>query len=101
MDHHRAIANYFNWKGVSVIFLFRRNLLRRLVSEMANAYDRNAKQLNGTHKSHVHSKEEVLSLALSLCDTHTHTCVLCHDLHLRAIYNGKNSLDINLFLERL
>ncbi|XXG52998.1 hypothetical protein AAC387_Pa03g1180 [Persea americana] len=63
MDHHREIANYFNWKGVSVIFLFRRNLLRRLVSEMANAYDRNAKQLNGTHKSHVHSKEEAEVLA--------------------------------------
>ncbi|XP_058107361.1 uncharacterized protein LOC131250951 isoform X2 [Magnolia sinica] len=63
MDYHREIANYFNWKGISVIFLFRRNLMRRLVSVLANAYDRNVKQLNGTHKSHVHSKEEAEVLA--------------------------------------
>jgi hypothetical protein len=42
-----------------VLFLFRRNTLRRLISVLANNYDRDAKQLNGTHKSHVHSKEEV------------------------------------------
>ncbi|XP_077242660.1 uncharacterized protein LOC143883185 isoform X2 [Tasmannia lanceolata] len=63
MKYHREIANYFNWKGVSVIFLFRRNLLRRLISVLANAYDRHAKLLNGTHKSHVHSKEEAEVLA--------------------------------------
>ncbi|XP_068663888.1 uncharacterized protein [Aristolochia californica] len=63
LDHHSEIANYFNWKGVSVIFLFRRNLLRRLISLLANAYDRHAKLLNGTHKSHVHSKEEAEVLA--------------------------------------
>lgn len=63
MDYHREIANYFNWKGVSVIFLFRRSLLQRLVSVLSNAYDRNVKQLNGTHKSHVHSKEEAEVLA--------------------------------------
>jgi hypothetical protein len=47
-----------------VIFLFRRNTLRRLVSVLANDYDRRAKQLNGTHKAHVHSREEV-SLSLT------------------------------------
>ncbi|KAK9283607.1 hypothetical protein L1049_011857 [Liquidambar formosana] len=63
MVHHRQIANYFNWKGVSVIFLFRRNLLRRLISVLANSYDRDAKLINGTHKSHVHSREEADLLA--------------------------------------
>lgn len=62
MDHHDDIASYLNKKGVSVIFLFRRNTLRRLISVLANDYDRDAKQLNGTHKSHVHSKEEVISM---------------------------------------
>lgn len=33
-----------------------------MVSVLANSYDRHAKLLNGTHKSHVHSEEEV-----SLC----------------------------------
>ena len=42
-----------------VILLFRRNTLRRLISVLANNYDRRTKQLNGIHKSHVHSKEEV------------------------------------------
>ena len=59
MEHHKEIAEYFNRRSVSVIFLFRRNLLRRMVSILANSYDRYAKLLNGTHKSHVHSAEEV------------------------------------------
>lgn len=59
MQHHEEIADYFNRRGVSTIFLFRRNLLRRVVSVLANSYDRYAKMLNGTHKSHVHSLEEV------------------------------------------
>ncbi|XP_059649296.1 uncharacterized protein LOC132295166 [Cornus florida] len=63
MNYHRQIANYFNLRGVSVIFILRRNLLRRLVSVLANAYDRNAKQINGTHKSHVHTREEADLLA--------------------------------------
>jgi len=45
------IVSYLNKKGVSVIFLFRRNTLRRLISVLANDYDKDAKQLNGTHKS--------------------------------------------------
>jgi hypothetical protein len=59
MEHPKEIVEYFNCRGVSVIFLFRRNLLRRMVSTLANSYDRYAKLLNGTHKSHVHSAEEV------------------------------------------
>ncbi|KAH9322371.1 hypothetical protein KI387_017010, partial [Taxus chinensis] len=63
MEYNREVAEYFKERGVSVILLFRRNLLRRLISVLANAYDRSAKQLNGTHKSHVHSKQEAVLLA--------------------------------------
>ncbi|GMP38208.1 hypothetical protein CsSME_00009541 [Camellia sinensis var. sinensis] len=63
MQHHEEIVEYFNTKGVSLIFLFRRNLLRRMISILANSYDQNAKPLNGTHKSHVHSSHEAEILA--------------------------------------
>ncbi|EOX91370.1 P-loop containing nucleoside triphosphate hydrolases superfamily protein isoform 3 [Theobroma cacao] len=63
MEHHKEIVEYFNHRGVSAIFLFRRNLLRRMVSVLANSYDRYAKLLNGTHKSHVHSQEEAAALS--------------------------------------
>ncbi|XP_028777075.1 uncharacterized protein LOC114745411 [Neltuma alba] len=63
MQHHEQIVHYFRTHGVSVIFLFRRNLLRRMVSVLANQYDRDAKLLNGTHKSHVHSPHEAEILA--------------------------------------
>ncbi|XP_021731727.1 uncharacterized protein LOC110698579 [Chenopodium quinoa] len=63
MQHHEEILDYFTKKGVSVIFLFRRNLLRRMVSILANSYDRDFKLLNGTHKSHVHSPHEAEILA--------------------------------------
>lgn len=59
MQHHEDVVKYFTQKGVSVIFLFRRNLLRRMVSILANSYDHDKKLLNGTHKSHVHSPHEV------------------------------------------
>lgn len=59
MQHHEEIVEYFKQRGVSAIFLFRRNLLRRMISVLANSYDRDAKPLNGTHKSHVHSPQEV------------------------------------------
>lgn len=58
MQHPEEIAQYFNDRGVSVIFLLRRNVLRRLVSMLANAFDKDAKLLNGVHVSHVHSPEE-------------------------------------------
>lgn len=67
MQHHEQIAEYFRIHGVSLIFLFRRNLLRRMVSVLANEYDRNAKLLNGTHKSHVHSPKEVSIFLLCAC----------------------------------
>ncbi|KAF8012114.1 hypothetical protein BT93_I0291 [Corymbia citriodora subsp. variegata] len=63
MDHHIEIVQYFTRRHVSVIFLFRRNLLRRMVSMLANSYDRYAKLLNGTHKSHVHSPQEAVILS--------------------------------------
>jgi hypothetical protein len=59
MEHHQDIVDYLIRKGAMVILLFRRNTLRRLISVLANNYDRRTKQLNGIHKSHVHSKEEV------------------------------------------
>ncbi|KAL2943489.1 Nodulation protein H, partial [Bienertia sinuspersici] len=63
MQYHEEIVKYMNKKGVSAIFLLRRNLLRRMVSVLANSHDRNAKLLNGTHKSHVHSSVEAQILA--------------------------------------
>lgn len=63
MEHHKEIVEYFQRKGVSAIFLLRRNLLSRSVSVLANSYDKHAKQLNGTHKSHVHSTIEAEVLA--------------------------------------
>jgi hypothetical protein len=63
MEYHSELAAYFNQKGVSVILLLRRNSLKRMISILANAYDKKEKLLNGIHKSHVHSKEEALMLA--------------------------------------
>nr|XP_043633507.1 uncharacterized protein LOC122604702 [Erigeron canadensis] len=59
----KEILEYFAKKGVSVIFFFRRNMLRRLVSILANSFDKDAKLLNGIHVSHVHSHEEALTLS--------------------------------------
>lgn len=59
MEHHKEIVEYLEQKQVSTIFLFRRNLLRRMVSVLANTYDKDFKLLNGTHQSHVHSTMEV------------------------------------------
>ncbi|MCO5559016.1 hypothetical protein L7F22_012607 [Adiantum nelumboides] len=58
MEYNREIAAYLKDNSVSVIFLFRKNILRRYVSILANSFDRVAKQLNGTHLAHVHSREE-------------------------------------------
>lgn len=63
MKNHEGIVEYFQNRGVSAIFLLRRNLLRRWVSILANSHDRDAKQLNGTHKAHVHSRHEADILA--------------------------------------
>ncbi|PWZ07453.1 hypothetical protein Zm00014a_016431 [Zea mays] len=61
--NHVAVVDYFNRRGVSAVFLFRRNLLRQLVSQLANNHDRFLKQLNGTHKAHVHTEHEAHILA--------------------------------------
>ncbi|KAA8537720.1 hypothetical protein F0562_027290 [Nyssa sinensis] len=45
LSHHKEIAEYFNKRGVSAVFLFRRNLLRRMVSMLANSYDKGANSL--------------------------------------------------------
>lgn len=63
MMNHKGVVEYFQNRGVSAIFLLRRNLLRRWVSILANSHDREAKQLNGTHKAHVHSRQEADILA--------------------------------------
>ncbi|XP_074583026.1 uncharacterized protein LOC141839227 [Curcuma longa] len=63
MDNHEEIVKYFNERRVYAILLFRRNLLRRMVSQLANDHDRIAKQLNGKHKAHVHSEYEADVLA--------------------------------------
>ncbi|CAI0557229.1 unnamed protein product [Linum tenue] len=65
MQHPDEVVEYFRTRGVSAIFLFRRNLLRRMISVLANEYDRGVKLLNGTHKSHVHSPHEVLHSCLT------------------------------------
>ena len=62
MEFKREIADYLQERSVSAIFLFRRNILKRYVSILANSFDRSAKQLNGTHRAHVHSEEEVKTL---------------------------------------
>ncbi|XVF36233.1 hypothetical protein REPUB_Repub19eG0040600 [Reevesia pubescens] len=53
MKHYKDIVKCFNKNGVSAIFLFQKNLLRRMISLLANVYDKYVKPLNGTHKSHV------------------------------------------------
>ncbi|XP_020219730.1 uncharacterized protein LOC109802734 [Cajanus cajan] len=63
LTYHEEIVEYFERRRVSIIFLFRRNLLRRMISVLANSYDKDAKPLNGTHKSHVHSPSEAKILA--------------------------------------
>uniref|UniRef100_A0A7I4B4E1 Sulfotransferase n=1 Tax=Physcomitrium patens TaxID=3218 RepID=A0A7I4B4E1_PHYPA len=63
MEYNGEVLDYFQKMGVSVILLLRRNVLKRLISIMANTYDQRARILNGTHKSHVHSVEEALKLA--------------------------------------
>ncbi|XP_078156127.1 uncharacterized protein LOC144551900 isoform X2 [Carex rostrata] len=63
MDNYDDIVEYFNRRGIFAIFIFRRNLLRQMVSRIANDFDRDLKQLNGTHKSHVHTVVEAELLA--------------------------------------
>lgn len=62
VEYQKEVLEYFKRMGVSIILLRRRNVLKRLISIMANDFDRREKLLNGTHKSHVHSLEEVTLL---------------------------------------
>ncbi|KAG8063151.1 hypothetical protein GUJ93_ZPchr0003g16696 [Zizania palustris] len=66
--NHADIVDYFNRRGVSAIFLFRRNLLHQLVSQLANNHDRYLRQLNGTHKAHVHTSYEVVLIQFCLAN---------------------------------
>ncbi|CAH1439052.1 unnamed protein product [Lactuca virosa] len=59
MEHRKEILRYFAKRGISVIFFQRRNMLHRLVSILANSFDKHVKLLNDMHVSHVHSPEEV------------------------------------------
>ncbi|CAD5191385.1 unnamed protein product [Musa acuminata subsp. malaccensis] len=105
MENHVKVAKYFSRRGVSLIFLFRRNLLRRLVSQLANDHDRNTKQLNGTHKAHVHSTNEANILARykprintsELISTLRHT----HKFITDAMGHFRNTRHIVLYYEDL
>jgi len=61
--HRRQILKYFKKRGISSIFLFRKNILRRMISVLANSHDKDARLLNGTHQSHVYSRMEARILA--------------------------------------
>eukprot|EP00271_Cylindrocystis_brebissonii_P013008 TRINITY_DN3254_c0_g1_i1.p1 TRINITY_DN3254_c0_g1~~TRINITY_DN3254_c0_g1_i1.p1 ORF type:complete len:349 (+),score=54.17 TRINITY_DN3254_c0_g1_i1:239-1285(+) len=63
MEYGREVSAFFEQHHVSVVMLLRRNLLKRLISILANAYDRKNKTLDGKHKSHVHSEEDAKKLA--------------------------------------
>ena len=69
--HRRQILKYFKKRGISSIFLFRKNILRRMISVLANSHDKDARSLNGTHQSHVYSRMEV---SLSLYINKTNGC---------------------------
>ena len=60
MEFHRDVVQYFQSHHVSVVMLLRRNVLRRLVSIMANSHDR---KMRGTeHISHTNDVDEVRKL---------------------------------------
>ncbi|KAJ6419908.1 hypothetical protein OIU84_029932 [Salix udensis] len=73
-----------------------KNLLRRMVSVLANSYDRHAKLLNGTHKSHVHSTEEAETLAKykPMINSTLHIVLYYEDL----IKNPTKLKDVQAFL---
>ena len=57
MEFHSDVVEYFQAHQVSVVMLLRRNVLRRLVSILANSHDR---KMRGTeHISHTNDVEEV------------------------------------------
>ncbi|XP_072147183.1 uncharacterized protein [Setaria viridis] len=103
MKHHQEIVKYFNQRGVSAIFLLRRNLLQRYVSILANAHDSAMKQLNGTHKAHVHSKQEAEILAQYKPTIDKKTLITelkrSDKLAVDALMNFKNTRHVVLYYE--
>ncbi|GKB56012.1 P-loop containing nucleoside triphosphate hydrolase superfamily protein [Tanacetum coccineum] len=98
MQNHEAIFDYFNTKGVLMIFLFRRNLLRRRISILANAYDQSAKPLNGKHKSHVHSPDEAKILASY--KPSINTTLLIPELHPKSTNQGEIPNHLYMFIQQ-
>ena len=58
MEYKGDVLEYLKENSISIIFLFRRNILERYISLIANKFDEQAKLVNGTHRAHVHSIEE-------------------------------------------
>ncbi|CAL0306448.1 unnamed protein product [Lupinus luteus] len=105
MQHHREIVEYFRHRRVSTIYLFRRNLLRRMVSVLANSFDKYAKPLNGTHKSHTHSSVEAEILAKYRPQINTTLLIpelkRIEETSAKAIEHFKNTHHIVLYYEDL
>ncbi|XP_045804984.1 uncharacterized protein LOC123898135 [Trifolium pratense] len=105
MKHHKEIEEYFQSKGVFAIFLLRRNFLRRVVSVLANSYDKYAKPLNGTHKSHVHSTIEAEVLAIYKPRINTTSLMIelkqTEEIAAKAIEYFNNTHHIVLYYEDL
>ncbi|XP_047086933.1 uncharacterized protein LOC124698495 [Lolium rigidum] len=105
MANHAQIVDYFNQRGVSAIFLFRRNLLRQIVSQLANNHDRYLKQLNGKHKAHVHTKDEANILAKYKPRLNTTTLIgtlkKANDYTRNALENLKSTRHITVYYEDL
>ncbi|CAL0322442.1 unnamed protein product [Lupinus luteus] len=105
MENHKEIVEYFQHRRVSVIFLFRRNLLRRMVSVLANSFDKDTKPLNGTHKSHTHSSLEAEILAKYRPRINTTSLIpelrRAEETSAKAIEYFKNTHHIVLYYEDL
>ncbi|KAH7293427.1 hypothetical protein KP509_28G025500 [Ceratopteris richardii] len=62
-EYKREVAAYLKSKSVSIIFLFRKNILRQYISNLANIFDQETRKLNGEHLAHVKTEEEAKVLA--------------------------------------
>ncbi|KVI02673.1 Sulfotransferase domain-containing protein [Cynara cardunculus var. scolymus] len=94
MQYPKEIEQYFNDRGVNVIFLLRRNVLRRLVSMLANSFDKDAKLLNGADllskykpelnitslKSDLRGMESTAEKALNYFNSTRHIIIYYEDL---------------------
>ena len=68
IEYHPQVLSYFHKRQVSIVLLLRRNVLRRLVSILANAHDR--KLRGNEHKAHTHDTEEVRVKSGGPCKVH-------------------------------